>query len=126
MRTEPMSEKVRIKYSYDMADELHAFYQINLVREFKTIAQEMMSMAPDRYDGYQFELGHFVDDKWVLDEVLSPERLAEIEKQIDESPAEVRQANLQKYMKKLQAIERTPEETIEAETAKFTLEVAKD
>ena len=121
-----MSEKVRIKYSYDMADELHAFYQVNLVREFKTIAQEMMNMAPDRYDGYQFELGRFVDDKWVLDEVLSPERLAEIEKQIDESPAEVRQANLQKYMKKLQAIERTPEETIEAETAKFTLEVAKD
>ena len=121
-----MSDKVRIKYSHEMADEIHAFYQINLVREFKTIAKEMIELKPDRYDGYQFELGRFVDDKWVVDEVLTPERLAEVEKQIDETPEEVRQANLHKSLKRLQTIERTPEETIEAETAKFTLEVAKD
>ena len=119
-----MNEPLKVKLSKEIITDLNAFYHVNAVRELKKMAEDTISYAKEHfgkvYDGYEVS--------WIDGETLTPERLDEIEKEIDEIPEEVRQKNLQELMKKLEAqiTERTPEETIEAETAKFTLEVAKD
>ena len=94
-----MSDMLSIKFSWDLARELNALYGLNLIRELKAIGDEMVLHQNKK--GYQIEIARKEEDSWVIEEVLSPDRIKEVENQIDAITPEERQKTLMECLPKI-------------------------
>ena len=117
-----MNEPLRIKLTRDIITDLHAFHRLNAVREMKKMAEDTISYAKEHfgkvYDGYQIEFGHHENGVWTNVETLTPERLDEVEKEIDAITEESRLKLLEALLQKMKLIEEM--KSVDVERTKVT------
>lgn len=91
-----MSNIFKVKLMREAIQDMMAFHGVNIVRELKAMAQEMVEL--NHADGYVFELGTKVLGEWQVEKVISVDELEALAQEFDKIPMDISQERLRRVL----------------------------